>query len=215
MEVTFVCKDGQQLCSQWILGYSQYFSEQITGRDRFGNPLKFNFPDHSRACVKLFLDCLHLIPAGPTDIATILECVDFCQFEGKASYDSFEVELVKRLMAPVMKAALPLGTKLLICAYLAHVDNFDNRYQSKVAKKLTKEAVSFLLYDFDFDNALNKRLIEMCVQKNFFADNSKQSVIPTLLMYGKELHQNPAGNFESMESYVEDEFKPNPSSARY
>ena len=182
--------------------------------DEFGNALKFDYTDYSRACVKLFLDCLHLIPAGPIDIATILECVDFCQYEGKASYDSFEVELVERLMTPIMKATLPLGTKLLICGYLTKVHNFDNRYQSKVAKNLTKEAVSFLLYDFDTDNALNKRLIEMCVQKKFFANDSKKSVIFTLVMYGKELHQKPAENSESMESEMEC-FKPNPSSARY
>ena len=183
--------------------------------DRFGNPLKFDYTDYSVACVKLFLNCLHLIPAGPTDIATILECVDFCQFEGKTSYDSFEVELVERLMAPVMKATLPLGTKLLICAYLAKVDNFDDLYQSKVAKKLTKEAVSFMLYDFDMGNPLNKRLIDLCAQKKVFADTEKQSVVFTLLNYGKQLHLNQIGNFDSMESDTEDDFTPNPSSVRY
>ena len=101
----------------------------MASMDGFGNPLKFDYTDYSWACVKLFLDCLHLIPPGPTDIATILECVDFCQFEGKTTYDSFEVELVERFMTPVMKMALSLGTELLISNYLAKVDNFDDRYQ--------------------------------------------------------------------------------------
>ena len=63
--------------------------------DEFGNPLKFDYTDYSWACVKLFLDCLHLIPAGPINVATLIECVDFCQFEGETTYDSFEVDLVE------------------------------------------------------------------------------------------------------------------------
>ena len=170
--------------------------------DEFGNALKFDYTDYSQACVKLFLDCLHLIPAGPTDIATILECVDFCQFEGKTSYDSFEVELVKRLMAPIMKATLPLGTELLISAYLAMVENSDNRYQQKVATKLTEANVSALLYRFDMDNALNKRLIEMCTKKGFFDNNSQDSVLITLMMYGKELHQNSWRSSQDADSVI-------------
>ena len=156
----------------------------------FGNALKFDYTDYSWACVKLFLDCLHLIPAGPSNVATLIECVDFCQFEGKTTYDSFEVDLVERIMNSVMKTTLPLGTELLISAYLAKVDNFDERYQLKVAEKLKKEAISFLLFaKFDMNSELNKRLIEMCVQKRVFADKSKQSVVYTLMMYGTELQE--------------------------
>ena len=96
-----------------MLGHSEFFSDKM---DEFGNSLKFDYTDYSWACVKLFLDCLHLIPAGATDLATVAECVNFCQFEGKTTYDSFEVDFVERLMEPIMKSALPLSTELLLSA---------------------------------------------------------------------------------------------------
>ena len=43
------------------------------------------------------------------------------------------------------------------------------------------------------ENALNKRLIEMCVRKGVFDDGSKQSVLFKILMYGKELQESQAG----------------------
>ena len=66
--------------------------------------------------VKLFLDCLHLIPCGPVDIATLVEVIDFCHFEGKTTYDSFEVDLVQGILDSLIKSSLPLGTELLIIA---------------------------------------------------------------------------------------------------
>ena len=144
-----------------MLGHSECFWEKMANMDEFGNSLKFDYTDYSWASVKLFLDCLHLIPTGPVDLATLLEVVGFCQFEGKTTYDSFEVDLVKRIMTSVMKTSLPLGTELLISAYLAKVDDFTDVYQQKVASKITKEAVSNLLFEFNMNSALNKRLIAM------------------------------------------------------
>ena len=117
-----------------------------------------------------------------------------------------------------MKSSLPLGTELLISAFFAKVDNFDDQYQQKVAQKVTKEAVAFLFYELDLNNALNKRLIEMCVQKKIFADNSQQSVVFTLLMYGKELQEFQARNSESNQTenlVFQDSFRPDPRSVRY
>ena len=171
--------------------------------------------------VKFFLDCLHLIPAGPVDIATIIEVIDFCQFEGKTTYDSFELELLQGLLESVTKTTLPFGTELLISAYLTQVDNLsDDRYQQKVAAKATKEAVSSLFYELDFGNALNKRLISMCVKKKIFVDESKESVLIRLMMYGKELQEFQAQNLDSTEAAIEnleieDDFEPDARSVRY
>ena len=140
MEVTFRCADGQQLSSQWMLCHSEFFREKIVKMVKFGNELRFDYTDYSWASVKFFLDCLHLIPAGPIDIATVVECIAFCQFEGKTTYDSFEVDLVEQLIDSIIKTTLPFGTKLLISAYLDKVDNFtDDRYRQKLAGKVTKE----------------------------------------------------------------------------
>ena len=164
------------------------------------------------------MDCLHLIPAGPTDVATIIECIDFAQSEGKTTYNSLEVKLVKRLIDSIIRTTLPLGTELLISAYLAKVDNFGDRYQLILAKKLTREAVSILFYEFDMNNALNKRLIAMCVQKRVFPDESKQSVLFTLMSYGKELQEFEAASLESTEVGIEnidiEDSRPDPQSLR-
>ena len=176
----------------------------------FGNSLEFDYTDFSWASVKLFLDSLHLIPAGPVDMATIVECIGFAQFEGKTTYNSFEVDFVERLMDSIMKATLPLGTELLISAYLAKVDNLDDRYQRKVAKKLTKESVSILFYDFDMDNLLNKRLIALCAKKGVFTEESHKAVVFTVMMYGRELQEfGPTG------PNLDIEHKPDPRLLRY
>ena len=171
--------------------------------------------------VKFFLDCLHLIPSGPVDIATIIEVIDFCQFEGKTTFDSFELDLLQGLLKSVMETTLPFGTELLISAYFTKVDNLsDDRYQQKVTAKATKEAVSSLFYEFDSDNSLNKRLIEMCVKKGMFVDESKESVLIRLMMYGKELEEFQAENSEPTEAgienlEIEDDFRPDAHSVRY
>ena len=198
-----MCMDGQQVCGRWMLGHSEYFWEKMAKMDEFGNSLKFDYPDYSWASIKLFLDCLHLIPAGPVDVGILVEVVGFCQFEGKTMYDSFEVDLVQRIMTSLMKTSLPLGTELLISAYLAKVDNFNEEYQQKVAQKLTEENVSSLLFKFDPEAELNKRLISMCSRKGVFDDQSQKNVLITLMMYGKELLEFRAGNLEPVESAVE------------
>ena len=155
------------------------------------------------------------------DVGTLVEVIDFCQFEGKTTYDSFEVDLVERLMESVMKTSLPLSTELLVSAYLTKVDNFDDdRYQQKVAEKLTKDAVSSLVFEFDTNGALNKRLIALCLQKGVFADDSQNSVLITLLMYGKELLEFQAEDVEPSEATIEnleieDDFRPDARSVRY
>ena len=220
MEVKFLCEDGQQLCSRRLLGSSDFFWDKAEIMVEFGNALEFDYTRYSWASVKLFLDCLHLIPAGPVDVATIIECIDFCQFEGKTTYDSFESNLVKGLMNLVMATTLPIGTELLISAYLSKVDNFDDRYQQKVAGKLTEEAVAMTIYRFDMNDVLNKRLIALCVKKGIFADESQNSVLITLMMYGKELQQFQAGNPEISSAAIEsldidDDFIPDARSVRY
>ena len=212
-----MCKDGQQLCSRRMLGLSDFLWKKAEKMGEFGNALKFDYTKFSWSSVKLFLDCLHLIEPGPIDVATILECIDFAQFEGKTTYKSFELELVKRLMACIMKTDFPVGTELLISAYLSHVDNLENIYQSKVARKLTKESVSFLIYDFDIESTLNKRLISMCIAKHIFADSTHRSVVYSLMMYGIEIQELEASDSTPKEASetLDDNFIPDPQSVRY
>ena len=180
----------------------------------FGNALQFDYTDYSLAAVKLYLDSLHLITAGSTDITTVLECIDFAQFEGKTTYDSFEVDLVNELMDSIMNTTLPLGTELLISAFLHRVDNFDERYQTRISKKLTAEAVSSSVYEIDKSNAPNKQLVEMCVRKGVFEDDTQEAVTSTLMTYGKELQEFYAVNLAPSEVSIDD-FRPDPRLLRY
>ena len=123
-------------------------------------------------------------------------------------------------MTSLMKTTLSLGTELLISAYLAKVDDFHDKFQQKVTRKLTRETVSALLFDFDMKNTLNKRLIALCVRKGVFADESQSSVVFTLMAYGKELMEFRDENLEPIEAglenvEIEDVFRPNPKLVRY
>ena len=109
----------------------------------------------------------------------------------------------------------------LIKAYLTRVDNWtDDRYQQKVAEKLTREAVSLLFYEFDMNNELNKRLVKMCIGKGIFADDSQNSVVLTLMTFGKELEEFQAKNSEQTEAStqnleVKDDVRLDVQSERY
>ena len=101
---------------------------------------------------------------------------------------------------------------------MAKVDNLtDDRYQKKVAEKVTKNTVSSLVFEFDMTNALNKRLIALCIKKGVFTDDSQQSVVFPLLMYGKELLEFRAGTLESQIENADDDdnFIPNAQSVTY
>ena len=49
LEVTFLCKDGQQMCSRRQLGQSDYFWDKAGKMDEFGNALKFDYTKYSWA----------------------------------------------------------------------------------------------------------------------------------------------------------------------
>ena len=174
--------------------------------------MEFDYTGYSWASVKLFLDCLHLIPAGPTDIITLIECIDLAQFEGKTTYDSFEVELVERLLDSVLTTKLPLSSEILVSIFLGQVDNMtDNRYQQKVAKRMAEKNPSFLFFaSFDMESEMNKQLIAMCVKKRLFADASKKAVLAKIITYGKQLYDFAVENLE-----FDDGFRPDGRSVRY
>ena len=154
--------------------------------------LEFDYSNYSHASVKLFLDSLHLIKPGPVDVAVIVECIDFVQFEGKTTlYNSFERDFAAALLNSIMKIQLPVGTELLISAYLSCVSDLDNGYQQKLMKRLTEKDVAFLFYKFDLECESNQRLIKMCA-KAFFDDKSDDFIVYNLMKYGKEL-QNLRG----------------------
>ena len=130
---------------------------------------------------------MHLIKPEPTDLSTLLEVIDFAHFEGKTTYKSFEFNLVKSLIETFLEKSLPVGTELLISLYLSSVDNMSDNYQRKVAETLSDDSVSRLFYHFDMASGLNKRLIQMCVDKGLFTDESQHSIVFTLMLHGKEL----------------------------
>ena len=103
-------------------------------------------------------------------------------------------------MNAVLTTKLPLSTELLVSAFLEQVDNMtDDRYQQKVAKRLAKDTVSFLLFaNFDTENPLNKQLISMCVKKRVFPSESKKAVLIEILIYAKKLHDFAV---ESLDTY--------------
>ena len=51
----FLCADGEQRASKWILQYSKFFKEKIEGCEAHDNPLKFDYTSFSKASIKTFL----------------------------------------------------------------------------------------------------------------------------------------------------------------
>ena len=187
MEATFLCRDGKQLCSRQVLGSSEFFYFKTKNMAaNVNDKLEFDYTNYSHASVKLYLDSLHLIKCDTVDVAVIVECIDFVQFEGKTSlFNSFERDFVAALMDSITD--LPVGTELLISAYLSCVGTLDNEYQRKVIEKLAERDVGSLFYKFDLHCRTNQRLIEMCAAKKFFDDTSDDFILLTLMKYGKKL----------------------------
>ena len=82
---------------------------------RMNNDLKFDYKDHSKDSIKLFLDSMHLITPYSTDIVQerfklclgcklcaefkptkVLETLDFLTFEGKAVLSEYENRLADK-----------------------------------------------------------------------------------------------------------------------
>ena len=72
--------------------------------------------------IKLYTDSLYLIQPGLTDVPTIVECIDFCQYEGKTLFSVLEKNLVQDLMKALIQASFPVTTELLISAYLSRIE---------------------------------------------------------------------------------------------
>ena len=50
LQVIFKCKDGELRCSRVVLSLtSDYFNDQLEGRDRMGNEPVFNYPTYPKA----------------------------------------------------------------------------------------------------------------------------------------------------------------------
>ena len=122
------------------------------------------------------------------DLATVLLFVDLAQHRGISNRGRLQSCVVDQLMDSILKKSLPIGTELLIAAYLSRV-NFTNIYQQEVAKKLTRYSITSLFYDFDCSTKLNQRLIQMCVEKEIFLDAGDNFVTVTLMMYAKKLQE--------------------------
>ena len=130
-----------------------------------------------------------MIEPDPTDITIILEVLDLAHSEGKTTYNSFERYLSKRLMSTISDEPVSTGTELLIAAFLSKVDNLHEDYQQRLSGKLTEEFYAHLYCRFDMFGDLNKQLIEMCVRKAIFENNTRKSVIYTLTTFGEDLQR--------------------------
>ena len=188
LEVTFLCKDGKQLCSRQVLGMSEFFYFKAKNMAaNINDQLEFDYTNFSHASVKLFLDSLHLIKPGPIDVAIVVECIDFIQFEGKTTlYDSFEREFAAGLLDSIMNLELPVETELVVSAYLSCVGDLDESYQQKVMMNVYNYDVSCLSDNFDLECNSNQRLIKMCASKTFLGEKTDDLLL-YLMEYAKEL----------------------------
>ena len=189
MEVTFLCKDGQQKCGRQTLGLSDFLYIKANETGGVKEKIKFDYTDYRWEAVKYFLDCMHQITPDPTDITIILEVLDLAHSEGKTTYGSFESHLSGRLMRTVLGSSFPVSTELLIAAFLHKVDNLHEEYQKMLAGKMTEDFYTHLYTRFDISNDLNKQLIEICIAKGILDDNTRKSVIYTLSMFGEDLQR--------------------------
>lgn len=115
LDVVFKCSDGEQRCSRLVLNLvSQFYTEQLEGRDRLGNKAEFNY-DFSKECVKAFLDCIHGIKVEGLTLVTLVEMMKFLKYEGKNTSD-FEKDLLNRLHNKLkVTKLLTFDVKLLVC----------------------------------------------------------------------------------------------------
>ena len=115
--------------------------------------------------------------------------MEFAQYEGKTTYDSFERVLVEQLMISISRKSLSLGTQLLIGLFLSRVDNFSNTFQQKVARKITKLSIAELFIDFEPSSRLHRQLIEICMEKGVFNDDNLYYIKMQLMIYGRKLQE--------------------------
>ena len=79
----FKCTDGEQRCSRIVLNaVSDFFTDQLNGRERMGNELTFSY-NFAKVTIKTFLDLAHGISIDSMDLVTLLELIKFVSFEGK------------------------------------------------------------------------------------------------------------------------------------
>lgn len=83
LEVVFKCTDGEQRCSRAVLNLnSQFFYEQLNGRDKMDNPPVFTY-DFSKDTIRAFLDSMHGLQIELQDILAMMDLILFLGYEGK------------------------------------------------------------------------------------------------------------------------------------
>ena len=187
--MTFLCKDGQQMCDRQTLGLSDFLYKKAKKMGGLDDKIEFKYTDYRQEAVKYFLDCMHMVKPDPTDITIILEVLDLAHSEGKTTYDSFERYLSGRLMKLLLETSYPTGTELLIAAFLSKVDHLHEEYQRKLARHLTREFYIHLFCDFDMASSVNKQLIEMCIGRGILNDSTHKSVVYTMAMFGQDVER--------------------------
>ena len=69
---TFLCSNGRQRASKWILQLSKHFANKISGSERLGSELTFDYSDYPCATVKAYLDLIHGICMTDVGLALTL-----------------------------------------------------------------------------------------------------------------------------------------------
>ena len=94
-------------------------------------------------------------------------------------------------MSAILDSSFTIGTELLIAAFLSKVDHLDEKYQKKLARRLTEDFYNHVwkFSRFDMSSSANKQLIEMCMEKGIFDDDTHKCFVYTLSIFGEDLQR--------------------------
>ena len=90
----------------------------MDARDRSGNELVFNYPEHEKSTIKNYLDIMHSIKVK-LDLIDVLQLIKFVKYEGKTG------NLLGKLCDELAKSDMQAAQKLLICLACDRFDNFE------------------------------------------------------------------------------------------
>merc|ERR1712106_80352 len=165
LEVQFTCVDGVQLCSRAVLEmYSDFFSKQLEGRDRFGNRYEFTYAkgaaEYPLKCVKHLLDAMHGIEIKMDTLAEVMMFIKFLRYEAKSD-SLFEQKILDMLCGQVERVKLSIQTKLLICVVADTFDNFNGYFEKVFFGKINAETLYGAICTVDLSTDENKQLVAL------------------------------------------------------
>ena len=136
---------------------SEFFTEQLNGREKLGNELKFTYA-FSKECVKTFLDLMHGVKLPTVELHTTLEMIKFIKYEGKDASDGFEKDLLEMLSTALKEAILTTQTKLLTCLICNSFDNYQHGFEKCFFKDCDEKDLKLTCFDIDLKSPGNIKL---------------------------------------------------------